>query len=70
VGIKIDDPEKRGVVQVVFEPVAELGPKTEASFTVKVKAKATGDVRFKATMTSKHLTSPVTKEESTRVYGD
>jgi uncharacterized repeat protein (TIGR01451 family) len=55
---------------VVFDPVTELAPKTEAVFKVKVKAAATGDVRFKAVMTSKHLTAPVVKEESTRVYGE
>jgi uncharacterized repeat protein (TIGR01451 family) len=55
---------------VIFDPIAELAPKTEAVFKIKVKAVGTGDARFKATMTSKHLTSPVAKEESTRVYGD
>jgi uncharacterized repeat protein (TIGR01451 family) len=55
---------------VVFDPISDLAPKTEAVFKVKVKATTTGDVRFKAVMTSKHLTTPVTKEESTRVYGE
>jgi uncharacterized repeat protein (TIGR01451 family) len=55
---------------VVFEPINELPPKTEAVFRVTVKATGTGDVRFKTEMTSKHLTSPVTKEESTRLYGE
>jgi len=53
-----------------FDPIAELAPKTEAVFKIKVKAVGTGDARFRATLTSKHLTSPVTKEESTRVYGE
>jgi hypothetical protein len=47
-----------------------LAPKTEAVFRVKVKAKTAGDVRFKAVLTSMHLATPVTKEESTRVYGE
>jgi uncharacterized repeat protein (TIGR01451 family) len=55
---------------VTFEPINELAPKTEAVFKVKVKAITTGDVRFKSVMTSKHLTAPVVKEESTRVYGE
>jgi uncharacterized repeat protein (TIGR01451 family) len=55
---------------VAFEPISELAPKTEAVFKVKVRATGTGDVRFKAVLTSKHLTAPVTKEESTRVYGE
>lgn len=58
------------VRSVAFEPITELAPKTEAVFKVKVKATGTGDVRFKAVMTSKHLTAPVAKEESTRVYGE
>ncbi len=55
---------------VAFDPISDLAPKTEAVFKVKVKGVSTGDVRFKAIMTSKHLTAPVTKEESTRVYGE
>ena len=55
---------------VTFDPITDLAPKTEAVFKVKVKGVGTGDVRFKAVMTSKHLTAPVTKEESTRVYGE
>lgn len=55
---------------VRFAPVRELGPKTEVVFKVKVKAATAGNARFKATLTSDHLTTPVTKEESTTVYGD
>lgn len=59
-----------GPPSVVFDPISDLAPKTEAVFKVKVKGVFPGDVRFKAVMTSKHLTAPVTKEESTRVYGE
>ncbi|MBA4065064.1 MAG: hypothetical protein C0501_15385 [Isosphaera sp.] len=55
---------------VSFEPVWELGPKTEAVFKVRVKTGAAGDARFKASLTSDHLATPVTKEESTTVYRD
>jgi uncharacterized repeat protein (TIGR01451 family) len=55
---------------VRFDPVRELAPKTDAAFKVTVKAVAAGDVRFKAQLTSRHLTTSVAKEESTRVYGD
>ena len=65
---KSKDTADRRTIQ--FDPIAELAPKTEAVFKIKVKAVGTGDARFKASMTSKHLTSPVTKEESTRVYGE
>lgn len=55
---------------VKFDPVRELHPKTDVLFKVTVKAAAAGDVRFKAHLTSKHLSTSVAKEESTRVYGD
>ena len=55
---------------VKFDPVRELAPKTEAVFRIVVKAAATGDIRFKATMNSDALSTSVAKEESTRVYGD
>lgn len=55
---------------VRFDPIRELAPKTEAVFRVKVRAVSSGDVRFTAQMTSANLTTSVTKEESTRVYGD
>ncbi len=70
IDFKPADKEPKNMRTVVFDPIAELAPRTEAVFKVKVKAIGTGDARFKASLTSKHLTSPVVKEESTRVYGD
>lgn len=55
---------------VKFDPIRELAPKTDAAFRVTVKAVSAGDVRFKAHLTSRHLTTSVAKEESTRVYGE
>lgn len=55
---------------VMFSPIDELAPKTEAVYRLKMKAVAAGDVRFTASLTSKHLTTPVTKTESTRVFGE
>ena len=55
---------------VKFEPVRELAPKTNVVFRITVTAATAGDVRFKAQMTSDHLTTSVVKEESTRVYGE
>ncbi len=69
-GIKISDPKREAHRFVLFEPISELSPKMEATFKVKVKSVGTGDLRFKAVMTSQHLTTPVVKEESTRVYGE
>ena len=69
-GIDMNDKKKEARSIVVFEPIAELAPKTEAVFRVTVKAVTAGDVRFKVMLTSTHLTTPVSKEESTRVYGE
>ncbi|MGL4422273.1 MAG: hypothetical protein ACRCZF_16505, partial [Gemmataceae bacterium] len=56
--------------QVIFEPISDLAPKTEAVFTVRVKASGNGDVRFKAALQSASLRGTVSKEESTRIYGE
>ena len=70
VGIDFTGPSPVKQNTVTFDPVSELIPKAETVYRVTVKAEAPGDHRFKAVLTSKHLTTPVTKEESTRVYGD
>ncbi|MBX9628765.1 MAG: DUF11 domain-containing protein [Gemmataceae bacterium] len=67
----IDEPADPPVRDTVtFDPVRELGPKTEAVFKVTVRATAAGAAKFTARLTSDHLTTPVVKEESTTVYGD
>lgn len=55
---------------VIFEPLLKLAPRADAIFRVKVKGLAAGDLRFRAQMKADGLTSPVLKEESTKVYGD
>ncbi len=67
-GVRVEQLNTCAMVR--FDPVRELGPQTEAVFRVRVKAAAAGDVRFKATLTSRHLSTSVVKEESTRVYGE
>jgi uncharacterized repeat protein (TIGR01451 family) len=56
--------------QVVFEPVARLAPKADTTFVVRVKATVAGDMRLRVQLTSDEMRTPVTKEESTRVFGD
>ncbi|MGL6095009.1 MAG: hypothetical protein ACRC7O_04305 [Fimbriiglobus sp.] len=68
VGSKTEDLGTCTVVK--FEPVRELAPKTDAVYRVTVKAVTSGDVRFKAQLTSGQLSTSVVKEESTRVYGE
>lgn len=53
---------------VTFEPLATLAPKAVATYTVTVKAKSEGDVRFRATLTSDQLKRPVEESESTNFY--
>lgn len=52
---------------VTFEPIPEMAPKAEASWTLQVKAVKSGDVKTKAHLSSDYLTSPATSEEPTRV---
>ncbi len=71
VGVDFNAPgQARNQRTVTFEPVRELGPQTEVVFRVRVRATATGDGRFRAAITSDHLTTPVVREESTTVYGN
>lgn len=51
-----------------FDPLASLAPKAKAMYTVTVKAKDAGDVRFKTTLTSDQLTRPVEELESSTFY--
>ena len=53
---------------ITFEPLATLAPKAVATYTVTVRAKSEGDVRFKATLTSDQLKRPVEETESTNFY--
>lgn len=71
IGVDFNRPgADKNLSTVTFDPVRELGPKTEVVFKVKVRAEKVGNAKFKATITSDHITAPVTKEESTTVYGE
>jgi len=56
--------------RIVFEPLKQLGPKSDATLTVKVKTLEPGDLRMQVQITTDEIREPITKEESTRVYGD
>jgi uncharacterized repeat protein (TIGR01451 family) len=56
--------------RVVFEPLKQLAPKGDATFTIKVKATEPGDLRMQVQVSTDEIREPITKEESTRVYGD
>jgi len=56
--------------QVVFEGLPQLAPKSEATFRVRAQGLRPGDLRVRCQLLTDDMQSPVTKEESTRVYAD
>jgi uncharacterized repeat protein (TIGR01451 family) len=55
---------------VLFEPLKQLAPKADTSYTIKVKAIAAGDQRLEVQLATDEFRDPVAKQESTHVYGD
>ncbi len=56
--------------RVVFEPLKQLAPKADATYSIKAQALAAGDLRVQVQLATDENREPITKEESTRVYGD
>jgi uncharacterized membrane protein len=56
--------------RVIFSPLGRLAPKADTTYTVKVQALQPGDQRIRVQILTDEMKSPVTKEESTRVYSD
>jgi uncharacterized repeat protein (TIGR01451 family) len=56
--------------EIIFDALPRLAPRADAIYRVNVRAKAPGDMRFRARIKADSLAEPVIKEESTRVYGD
>lgn len=56
--------------QVLFEGLARLGPKADTTYRVRVQGAAPGDLRTRIQLMTDEMQTPVTKEESTRVYAD
>ena len=57
-----------GVIQ--YDPIAALEPNQEKTYKFNAKCLEVGDHRISVSMSSDELKTPVTKEESTLVYGD
>ncbi len=55
--------------RVLFDPLPQLAPKADVTYLVKVRALQAGDARMRVQLLTDDMESPVTKEESTRVYG-
>lgn len=53
---------------ITFSLVASLAPKQKAEWTVRIRAKTPGNVRFTTRMTSRELQRPVMETESTTIY--
>ncbi len=56
--------------RVIFEPLARLNPREEATFRIQAEGLRAGDQRIQVQVVSDDSPTPVTKEESTRVYSD
>jgi uncharacterized repeat protein (TIGR01451 family) len=56
--------------QVVFEPLVRLNPREEVVYKVQVQGKQPGDHIVRVQLSSDEWPTPVTREESTRVYQD
>jgi uncharacterized repeat protein (TIGR01451 family) len=56
--------------KVIFEPLARLNPQEEVVYKVQVQGLAPGDHIVRVQLASDEWPTPVTREESTRVYED
>jgi len=71
-GLSAEGPT-RGVVEgnrVMFEPLARLAPKVDTTYRIRVQSIAAGDQRVRIQLKTDDMEAPVTKEESTRVFGE
>ncbi|MBW3599960.1 MAG: DUF11 domain-containing protein [Planctomycetes bacterium] len=67
-----DGPARAGVSgnRVLFEPLARLNPREQATFRIQAQGLRAGDQRIQVQIVSDDSPTPVTKEESTRIYSD
>ena len=56
--------------RVLFEGLSRLAPKADTTYRVRVQGLQPGDLRIRVQLTTDEIRTPVTKEESTRVYSD
>jgi uncharacterized repeat protein (TIGR01451 family) len=56
--------------RVLFEPLNQLAPKADTTYTIKAQALQAGDSRVRVQLMSDEIRTPITKEESTRVFSD
>jgi hypothetical protein len=56
--------------RIIFEPMKQLGPKADATYRLSVQALRPGDLRLQVQILTDEIREPITKEESTLVYGN
>jgi uncharacterized repeat protein (TIGR01451 family) len=56
--------------RVIFDGMAMLAPKDEKIYRIRAKGIRPGDLRISFQLSTDDMKTPVTKEESTRVYAD
>jgi uncharacterized repeat protein (TIGR01451 family) len=56
--------------RIVFEPLKQLGPKAETTYKVTIQALQPGDLRLQVQISTDEIREPITREESTRVFGN
>ena len=56
--------------RVIFEGLARLAPKADTTYRVRVQGRQPGDQRLSVQLLTDEMTTPVIKQESTRVYSD
>ncbi len=56
--------------RVVFDALPRLAPKADTTYRIRVQGQSPGDARLRVQLMTDEMRSPVTKEESTRIYSD
>ncbi|MBN2023017.1 MAG: DUF11 domain-containing protein [Pirellulales bacterium] len=56
--------------RIVFAPLPRLSPKVDTTYRIRVQGRQAGDQRIRVLLQTSQMQTPVTKEESTRVFSD
>lgn len=57
-------------VQLAFQPISQIAPGKSVTYRVKFKGTLSGNMRFRAKVSSDSLQEPLSAEELTKVYGE
>lgn len=70
--VSADGPTREQVRQkvVTFQPLKSLDPKAKATYKIVAKGTEAGDVRFRVSLASDQIETPVEETESTHIYSD